>query len=423
MGEIAISYREIEDQRTSVAIVRDLTERKRLEAELQQAQKMEVVGRLAGGIAHDFNNLLTAILGFSQFALDQARDSPNLLADISEIKSAGERAERLTRQLLTFSRRQLAEPRVLDLNELVSELRSMMSRMIGDDVQLDVVVGAPLASVRLDPGQVEQVLLNLIVNARDAMPKGGRLTIATSDVDLDAEFAIRHPGAAPGPHVALSVADTGTGIPPDVLGRVLEPFFTTKPQGKGTGLGLATVADIIQGSGGCLAIESTVGVGTVVTGYFPRVDAPLESEAPAVRATHPDHGSETILLVEDDTAVRELALRVLKARGYVVLQARDGRAALNVETGHAGDIHLLLTDVLMPGLSGPDLAQRFVRRRPAMKVLYMSGFGRQMAVASRLIGRQTSFLQKPFTPDMLALNVRDLLDREADIVGQAFAAH
>ena len=419
--EVAINFREIEGQRTSCAVFRDLTERKRLEAELQQAQKMEVVGRLTGGIAHDFNNSLTAILGYSELALQQIQDNPGLSADIEEIRNAGERAGRLTRQLLGFSRRHVLEPRVLDLDQLVHDLHPMATRVIGDDVQLDVVAGAPLHPVKIDPGQVEQVLMNLIVNARDAMPKGGRVTISTSNIDLDAEFVHRNGGAAPGPHVALSVADTGSGMPPDVLARAVEPFFTTKSQGKGTGLGLSTVFSIVKESGGCFAIESEIGVGTTVTGYFPRADAPLESEAPRLRPSHSANGIETILLVEDDVTVRELAHRVLKGCGYTVVPARNGREALTVEANHAGDIQLLLTDVLMPELSGPDLAQRLVRRRPKMKLLYMSGFGHQIAVASKLLGRQTAFLQKPFTPEMLAVGVRDLLDRQADIVGQVSA--
>lgn len=421
-AEIAISYREIDGQRTSCAIVRDLTERKRLEAELQQAQKMEVIGRLTGGIAHDFNNLLTAILGYSELVLQQIQDNSDLSADVREIQSAGERASRLTRQLLGFSRRQVLLPRVTDLNQVVQGLQPMMTRLVGDDIQLEVVNGLSLHPVKVDPSQIEQVLMNLLVNARDAMPKGGRLTISTTNVDLDAEFANRNPGVVPGPHVAVSVTDTGSGMPPEVLARAFEPFFTTKPQGKGTGLGLSTVLDIVKESGGRVTIRTKLGEGTTVTSYFPRVDAPLESEALTLRSTRSVNGSETILLAEDDKAVRELAHRVLQACGYRVVPARDGSHALTVEADHTGDIHLLLTDVLMPGLSGPDLAQRLVRRRPVMKVLYMSGFGHQMAVASKLVGRQTAFLRKPFTPEMLALSVRELLDRQPDIAEQASLA-
>jgi len=419
--EIAISYREFDGQRTSCAIVRDLTERKRLEAEFQQAQKMEVIGRLTGGIAHDFNNLLTAILGFSELALDQLHDNPALAADIDEIRKAGARANRLTRQLLGFSRRQVSAPRVTDLNQVVQELRAMASRVIGDDVRLDVLAGAELHNVKVDPSHVEQVLMNLLVNARDAMPRGGRIVIATANIDLDGSFAAAHEGAAQGPHVALSVADTGHGMPQDVLARATEPFFTTKPHGKGTGLGLSTVADIVREGGGCLAIESQVGAGTTVTAYFSRIDAAVEPETSPLHAARSALGTETILLVEDDMAIRELARRVLRACGFAVLAARDGADALAIEARHAEDIHLLLTDVLMPGLSGPDLAQRLVRRRPAMRVLYMSGFGQQMAVASKLVGGQQAFLHKPFTPEMLTLTVRDLLDRQPDAVRQAAA--
>lgn len=269
--------------------------------------------------------------------------------------------------------------------------------------------------MRLDPSQVEQVLMNLLVNARDAMPKGGRVTVTTANMDLDADFVRRHRGAAPGPHVGISVADTGSGMPPDVLAQATEPFFTTKPQGKGTGLGLSTVFDIVKESGGCFVIDSEVGVGTTVTSYFPSVDTLVEPEAPRLHATRSVQGVETILLVEDDPAVRDLARRVLKTCGYTVMAARDGSHALAAEAGSAGKIHLLLTDVMMPELSGPDLAQRLVRRRPTMKVMYMSGFGHQIAVTSRLVGRQTAFLQKPFTPEVLALRVRELLDGQIHI--------
>jgi CheY-like chemotaxis protein len=296
----------------------------------------------------------------------------------------------------------------------------MAARVMGDDMRLDVIAGTPLHEVRLDPGQVEQVVMNLLVNARDAMPKGGRVTITTANIELDANFAQTHPGATPGPHVALSVSDEGSGMPPEVLARAIEPFFTTKPQGKGTGLGLSTVFDIVRESGGTLVIDSAPGAGTTVTSYFPRVDAAVESKAPRPQAAaRPSTGVETILLVEDDAAVHRLAGRVLKSHGYNVLPARDGADALQIEARQAGDIDLLLTDVLMPGLSGPDLAQRLVSRRPAMKILYISGFAHQMAVASRLVGRQSAFLQKPFTPEMLTLTVRDLLDRQADLAGQA----
>jgi two-component system cell cycle sensor histidine kinase/response regulator CckA len=260
------------------------------------------------------------------------------------------------------------------------------------------------------------------VNARDAMPRGGRITIATANIDLDGSFAAAHHGAAQGPHVALSVSDTGHGMAPDVLARATEPFFTTKPHGKGTGLGLSTVADIVRDSGGWLAIESQVGTGTTVTAYFPCVDAAVEPETSPLDATCSTSGTETILLVEDDITIRELAWRILRTCGFTVLAARDGPDALSIEARHDGNIHLLLTDVLMPGLTGPDLAQRLVRRRPAMKVLYMSGIGHQMAVAAKLVdSRQTAFLQKPFTREILTLTVRDLLDREPNAAHQTAA--
>jgi two-component system cell cycle sensor histidine kinase/response regulator CckA len=418
-ADIAISYREFEDQRTSCAIVRDLTEHRRLHAELQQAQKMEVIGRLAGGIAHDFNNLLTVITGYGQLALEQAQGQAGLAGDIEQIQQAAERAGRLTRQLLAFSRKQVLAPKIIDVNQAVRAVCPMAARVMGVDVHLDLAMEAARPTVKLDPSQLEQLVMNLLVNARDAMPKGGQVTITSANVELDAAFVENHPGATAGPHVALAVADTGSGMSPEVLDRAVEPFFTTKPQGKGTGLGLSTVWRIVTDSGGCVVIESGIGTGTTVTSYFPAAHDPAESGADLLPAVTSVAGHETVLLVEDEAAIRALAARVLNRYGYTVLPARDGAEGLRLEADHPAPIDLLLTDVLMPNLSGPDLAQRLVRRRPAMKVLYMSGFAHQMAVASRLVGRQTGFLQKPFTPEVLAATVREMLDRQPDRVAPA----
>jgi nitrogen-specific signal transduction histidine kinase/CheY-like chemotaxis protein len=405
----------------SCTIARDLTDRRQLEDELRQAQKMEAVGQLAGGIAHDFNNLLTAILGYSEFVSDQVQDNPSLSEDVNEIKKAGERASRLTRQLLAFSRKQVLVPQIVDLNQITSEVAKIVGRVIGESIQLEIIAAPSLGHAKVDPGQIDQLLMNLAVNARDAMPKGGRLTIATANAEIDAEFAGRHPGASPGAYVALRVTDTGSGIPPEVLPHIFEPFFTTKPLGKGTGLGLSTVFGIVKQSGGHITIDSRPGAGTTVTSYFPRVNPPAAPKESPARSDRAGEAAETILLVEDDLAVRELARRTLEARGYTVLAARDVADAISLERTHRKPIHLLLSDIVMPEMNGPDLAQRLVRRRPDMQVLYMSGFAHHLAVAPDATSPRTAFLQKPFTPEALALKVGALLARRGDLDGRAVA--
>jgi len=376
-----------------------------------RAQKMEAVGQLAGGIAHDFNNLLTAILGYSDFVLAAVQDQPEVADDVEEIKKAGERAARLTRQLLAFSRKQHTDPIHLNLNQIVDDLVKMVGRLIGEDVQLDVATDAAPGLAMLDPGLAEQVVMNLVVNARDAMPKGGRLSIRTANVDLGDDFVHAHAGAHAGPYVALTVSDTGTGMPPEILARVFEPFFTTKPIGQGTGLGLATVYGIVKLSDGYITVDSHVGSGTTFTIFFPRRDA--EAAASAVRALDtPLHGTETILVAEDEAGPRLVVQRVLERCGYTVLLAASGTEALAVEQNHMAPIDLLLSDIVMPELGGADLARRLVRRRPLMKVLYMSGFPqRQVTGASEAIIPQAAFLAKPFTPDALARKVREVLNR------------
>jgi len=381
------------------------------QAKFEQAQKMEAVGQLAGGIAHDFNNLLTAILGYAEFALaDMAADTPpQTRSDIEQVVKAGERAARLTRQLLAFSRRQRVEAKVLDLNQLVSELTKMVGRLLGEDIRLELKLAESLGHVCADPGHLEQVVMNLVVNARDAMLHGGHLTVATEDVDLDDTFASGHEGLIPGPYVALRVIDTGTGVPARLLGRIFEPFFTTKSAGKGTGLGLSTAYGIIKQSGGCIDVHSPAGEGTTMSVYLPRVDQPLSTGRPSPVAVA-GRGNETVMVVEDEDALRTLMTRALQARGYHVVSASDGDQATAVDARVAGAIDLLLSDVVMPGLSGPDLAQRLVRRRPHMKVLYVSGFAHNMTTASGTTSRHTGFLQKPFTPDVLVSKVREMLD-------------
>jgi PAS domain S-box-containing protein len=390
----------------------DLTGQKQLEEQFRQSQKMEAVGRLAGGIAHDFNNLLTAIIGYSEMLLERVADQAEVAADIQEIKNAGERASRLTSQLLAFSRKQTIAPRIVDLNQVVGDLEKMLSRMIGEDIVLEITAAPSLGRTKADPSQVEQVLMNLAVNARDAMRRGGRLHVCTANVVLDESFARKHVGAAPGRYVSLTVTDTGTGIKPEVLPRVFEPFFTTKPVGKGTGLGLSTVYGIVTQHGGYVTVDSTPGTGTTLTTYWPQVDEPVASVSAGRSSVRSLRGSETVLLVEDEGGVRELVRKILERYGYRVLPARDAAEAIAIEEGHQGVIHVLLTDIVMPGLNGPDLAQRLVRRRPTMPVIYMSGFANHAAVEFGSVSERTCFLQKPFPAERLVTAVRECLDRQ-----------
>jgi PAS domain S-box-containing protein len=404
-------------------IGRDVSERLRLEAHLRQAQKMEAVGRLAGGIAHDFNNLLTAISGFSDFALGTLEDEHPVREDIVEIQRAVERAATLTGQLLAFSRRQVQRRKVLDLADAVGDLEPMLARLIGEDVALVSVHEDGLGAVEADPGQVEQVILNLALNARDAMPRGGTVTLETANVVVGDDHCRRHVGARPGPHVTLSVSDTGEGIDADTLQHVFEPFFTTKEQGKGTGLGLATVYGIVEQSGGWVEVESEPGRGTSFRIYLPCVDG-----APAAEIRDADAlasgGSETVLVVEDEPMVRSLARRALAERGYRVLEAEDGESALRISRRHAGPIHLLLSDVVMPGMSGADLSERFARVRPETAALFMSGYTAEALGPHGVLADGVDFIAKPFTPDALAARVRAALDarRDADDGAPAAAA-
>jgi len=392
-----------------MGVARDVTTRKQLERQFLQAQKMEGIGQLAGGIAHDFNNLLTAILGYTSLVLDRVEEDPGLAADVQQIKLAGERAGRLTRQLLAFGRRQLLDPRPIDLNVILTELGKMLGRVIGEDVHLDIVTAAGLDCVTADPGQIEQVIVNLAVNARDAMPQGGALRISTENVVLDQEFAKKHAGAAPGPHVAVTVRDTGCGMTPDVLAHVFEPFFTTKPVGRGTGLGLATVYGIVKQSGGQIVIASAVGHGTTVTVYLPSAGKPCVGATQNVRQ-EVRGGTETILVVEDEIAVRNVMTRTLEDAGYEVLTAQSAADAIAVALRHDQHIDLVVSDVVMPGFSGPDVVQRIVRLNPELRVIYVSGFSNQMALDAGTSSRHTTLLAKPFTPQDLIRKVRECLD-------------
>jgi two-component system, cell cycle sensor histidine kinase and response regulator CckA len=395
---------------------RDLSDRletaaalRKTEDQLRQAQKMEAVGRLAGGIAHDFNNALSVILGCSGLVLSElAPDAPTRL-DIDEIQSAALRAADLTRQLLTFSRQQVVAPSVLDLNRVILDMDKILRRIIGEDVDLVSLPSAGLGRVLADPSQLDQVIMNLVVNARDAMPKGGKLTIETANVSLDSEYVREHLGAHPGPHVMLAVSDTGHGMDSATQARIFEPFFTTKETGKGTGLGLSTVFGIAQQAGGSVWVYSELGKGTTFKVYFPRVetqlDAPVRTRSPALL-----RGTETVLLVEDQDNVRAVAHAILRRAGYDVIVARAADDALLLCEHHRGSIELLLTDVVMPRLSGLELAARVTSTHPETKVLYMSGYTDDSVVRHGVLDSEMAFLQKPFTPESLASKVRDVLD-------------
>jgi PAS domain S-box-containing protein len=389
-------------------IVEDITERKALEAQFRQAQKMEAVGRLAGGVAHDFNNLLTAILGTADLLLDtmereQERD------DVEEIRKAAKRAAELTRQLLAFSRQQVLAPQVLDLNALVGNLDKLLRRLIGEDVELRTVLAPDLGAVQADPGQLEQVIVNLAVNSRDAMPQGGQLTIETANAELDAVYAEAHFPAQPGAYVLLAVSDTGTGMDAATRSQIFDPFFTTKELGKGTGLGLATVYGVVKQSDGYIWVYSEPGRGTSFKIYLPRVGAMPTPAQPAPPPPASLRGSETVLLVEDDEMVRALTRRLLEARGHTVLLASRGDEALELLARHPGVVDLLVTDVVMPGMSGREVAQRAATLRPGIKVLYLSGYTAEAIVRHGVLESGIAFLQKPFTADTLARKVREVL--------------
>src|ERR1019366_5926409 len=384
----------------------DITGRRRLEEQLRQSQKMEAVGRLAGGVAHDFNNLLTVMLGYSEVLLQGLGPGP-LHEATQEVRRAGERAAGLTRQLLAFSRKQTLVPEVLDLGEVVSGLSTMVERLIGEDVKVSVVVSPNLGRVKADRGQLEQVVMNLAVKARDAMPGGGSLTVALADADLEAPLAAMQDSIPPGRYVVLSVTDTGTGMDAETVGHLFEPFFTTKMKGKGTGLGLATVYGIVRQTGGYVAVETAPGAGTTFRIYLPRGDEPMTSGIRPAVASH--HGTETVLLVEDEPAVRALAKVVLERRGYAVLVAESGAAALDVVTHDPRPIHVLLTDLVMPGMNGRQLASRVAALRPSIKVVFMSGYAADVVRSVDESGA-SGFLAKPFTQRALTAKIREVLD-------------
>jgi PAS domain S-box-containing protein len=391
-----------------VAIQEDVTDTRSLEAQLRQAQKMEAVGRLAGGVAHDFNNLLTVITSYSQLLLEDMAAADPRRADLQEIQRAAIGAAGLTRQLLAFSRQQVLEPRVLNLNDVLSAAGKMLQRLIGEDVALQLTLAPDLGNVKADPGQIEQVIMNLAVNARDAMPDGGKMTIETSNIDLDASYAAQHAVVAPGSYILVAVTDTGSGMDEPTKARLFEPFFTTKEIGRGTGLGLATVYGIVKQSNGYIWVYSELGHGTSFKVYLPRV-----SEAAAAAAeTRPlllNGGTETILLAEDASGVRAVAQEILKRLGYTVLVAHDGHSALQLARARTEPIHLLITDVIMPEMSGRQLADRLKEQRPGLKVLFVSGYTDDAIVRHGMLEPGIAFLQKPFTPQTLARKVREVL--------------
>jgi two-component system cell cycle sensor histidine kinase/response regulator CckA len=394
----------------SVVLVQDITNRKNLEEQLRQAQKMEAVGRLAGGVAHDFNNLLTAILGHSELLLSYLAPDDRLRRDVEEIKKGGERGAALTRQLLAFSRKQILEPRVVNLNSIVGSMETMLRRLIGEDVQLITKTPHELGLVKCDPGQMEQIILNLAVNARDAMPRGGQLTIETANHELNEAYALKHVSVKPGRYVMLAVSDTGCGMDAETRSRMFEPFFTTKALGQGTGLGLSMVYGIVQQSEGNIDVHSEPGRGTAFRIYLPRIGVAAEHAETVKDVSTILTGSETILLVEDEEIVRTLVCSVLQAQGYNVLEADHGDEALRISESHLGPIHLMLTDIVMPEISGSELAGRLCPLRPEMRVLYMSGYIDDATVRHGVLEPGMAFLQKPFAPDILISKVRQVLD-------------
>ncbi|MBZ5543198.1 MAG: response regulator [Acidobacteriia bacterium] len=407
--EARVEERTAQLTKTNQALQREMSERERVEQQFLQAQKMEAIGRLAGGVAHDFNNLLTIISGYGALLMEQMAGHDPLRAHVEQIAVAADRAAMLTRQLLVFGRRQVLAPQVLDLNKVVANMDKMLRRLIGEDIDLATLQGPQLGRVKADPGQIEQVIMNLAVNARDAMPRGGKLTIETGNVELDDVYVREHVAVTPGPYIMLAVSDNGIGMDPQTLARIFEPFFTTKEVGKGTGLGLATVYGIVKQSGGNVWVYSEPGRGATFKIYLPRVEEALASVEPSRSPAALTAGTETVLLVEDEDAVRSLIRNILESKGYRVLEARSGTAALSLCARHAEPLDLLVTDLVMPEMGGRELAERLGPRYPAMKVLYISGYTDGAISHHGTLAPDTAYLQKPFTPDVLARKVREVL--------------
>jgi len=397
-------------ERYAEGLLSDITERKQMEQQLRQTQKMEAIGQLAGGVAHDFNNLLTVIRGHTDLLIDHIGQTDALRRNVEQIQKSADRAASLTRQLLAFSRKQVLQPKVLDLNAVVAEMGKMLPRLIGENISLIIAAAPSLGTVKADPGQIEQVILNLAVNARDAMVQGGRLTIETANVDLDEAYARQHITARPGRHVMLAVSDTGCGMDPETQSHIFEPFFTTKELGRGTGIGLATVYGIVKQTGGWIWVYSEVGKGTTFKIHLPRVDEADEVVGESKAPVGVRRGSETVLVVEDNDSLRQLTCEFLVGAGYAVLAAQDGAEAIRIAGGHSGEIHLLLTDIVMPGINGHELAQRLASLRPDTKVLYASGYAGVAVLQQGVLEEGSSFLPKPFSRDALAQKVREVLE-------------
>ena len=408
--EIKLSMLETEEGVWGCAAVRDLTERRKLEQQFRQAQKMESIGTLAGGIAHDFNNLLTVILSYSSYLAEELPSVSKYHRAAEQVHLAAERGSALTRQMLAFSRQQVFELRVLNVNDIIGNLLKMLQRIIGEHIEIKTLLAGELAAVKSDAGQLEQVVMNLCVNARDAMPDGGRLTLETQNVELDEDFVRAHVGAAAGLHVLLTVTDTGMGIDAETQARIFEPFFTTKGPGQGTGLGLAMVYGVVKQSGGYISVYSEKGKGTSFKIYLPQVEELAESQARKKLEPAPKQGFETILLVEDDGAVRELVRSMLTGKGYSVLTAETSREVETLCEKHSGRIHLLLTDLILPGVSGREIAKRVSALRPEVKVLFMSGYTDDSMIHRNGFDSSFAFLAKPFSSTTLALKVREVLD-------------
>jgi hypothetical protein len=409
--EVSLSHIDAQEGLFAIAFVSDISQRKQLEEQLAHAQKMEAVGRLAGGVAHDFNNMLTVISGYNRMILDDLSPLDPLRANAEEILKAADRAAALTNQLLAFSRRQIMHPCVLNVNAVIVNTEKMLRHVIGEDIHLMLNLARDAGNIRADPGHIEQAVVNLAVNARDAMPLGGQLAIETANVRLDETYARTHSGVQPGGFVMIAVSDSGHGMDAETRRRIFEPFFTTKESGKGTGLGLATVYGMVKQCGGDIWVYSEPGQGATFKLYFPRVADPAEDAAAEVADPPVAVGGETILVVEDDQAVRELTVRTLQRIGYQVLTAASGAEALEVSKAHPGCIAVLLTDVVMPNMSGTQLADRLLAARPAMKVLYLSGYTASTVVHHGVLDPGVDFLPKPFSREALARKIREILAR------------
>jgi hypothetical protein len=407
--EISLSYLRSESGLIAIAFISDISHRKRLEEQVLQSQKMEAVGRLAGGIAHDFNNLLTIITGYDQLLLNTLSPFEPMRGYAEEIAKAAERAASLTKQLLAFSRRQIIAPRVLSPNLVVAEMESMLRRLITENIDLVFVLRPNTGNVKADRSQFEQILVNLVINSRDACENGGRITIESGNVELDEEYSRTHLGVKPGPYVMLAVSDTGVGMDPETRSHIFEPFFTTKSQDKGTGLGLATVYGVVKQNGGDIWVYSEVGRGTTFKVYLPRVSSSAEGKV--VESTSPERGHETVLVVEDEQGVRSLIVQILRGHGYHVMDASDALAGLQVAETYLEEIQLLITDVVMPHSSGHELAEQIRVKRPGIRVLYISGYTENTVVHHGVMDSEIEFLPKPFTFEALLARVREVLDR------------